>query len=77
MLTLAMPQSEPAADMNCSASRTSVVKMDGRQALRHVVVQRNGLRQLVVLQHVEDGRKGLVAHHLGLRGHLAPAPART
>ena len=41
MLTLAMPQSEPSADEESSASRRSVVKIARRQALRDVVVQRD------------------------------------
>ncbi len=38
MLTFAMPQSEPRADTNVSASRTSVVKMHDASPCGHVVV---------------------------------------
>ncbi len=70
MLTLAMPQSLPAADRNHSASFRSRDEDRRRQALGHAVLQRDGLVQRPVRQHVQDGREGLLLHHLGLGGHF-------
>jgi hypothetical protein len=62
MLTLAMPQSEPAADRNCSAAQ--VVGEDRRrQALRHVVLQLDRFVQRLERHHVEDRREGFGLHH--------------
>ena len=38
--------------------------------MRHAVLQRDRLKQGLVAQHIEDGCKGLVAHHCGLGRHL-------
>ncbi len=69
MLTLAMPQSEPSADMKRSASRIVGGEDGRRKPLRHSVVQLDRVVELVVGQHVEDRRERLLVHHLGLRGH--------
>ena len=70
MLTFAMPQSEPRADKNVSASRTSRREDARREPLRHVVVQRDRLVEIAVAHHVKDRRERLVAYDRGLRGHL-------
>src|SRR3546814_19619115 len=37
-----------------------------RQALRHVVLHRDGVLELRVLHHVQDRREGFGLYHLGL-----------
>ena len=62
MLTLAMPQSLPRR----GEEHLGLAQVGGedrrRQALRHVVVQRDRLVERLVGEHVEDRREGLVAH---------------
>ena len=72
MLTLAMPQSEPAADRKRSASRRSLVKMRRGQALRHVVVQRDRLVEVAVA----SARRGSARRSRGGRRRSAPASRR-
>ena len=69
MLTLTMPQSEPSAAMNRSASRWSRVKI-ADDSPRDVVVDRDRLLERAVGQHVEDRRERLGLYDLGLAGHL-------
>src|SRR6476620_9836046 len=59
MLTLAIPQSEPLADMNLSASRTSLVKIEDE---RHGVVERDRLVEIAVAERVKDRRESLPQH---------------
>ena len=70
MLTLAMPQSDPAAERNCLGLAQVVGEDRRRQALRHVVVHRDRVLEALVAHHVEDGREGLVPHDGRLRRHL-------
>ncbi len=69
MLTLAMPQSEPVAETNSSASAWSLGEDARREALRDGVVQRDRLVEGVVGQHVQHRREGLRPHDLALVGH--------
>ena len=47
MLTLAMPQSEPSAEQKRSASRRSLVKIDDDRPCGDVVVEGDGLVEVV------------------------------
>ena len=62
MLTLAMPQSDPAADMKRSASRRSVVKIDDDRPCGDPVIERDRVVEVAVAQHVEDRGERLLQH---------------
>ena len=70
MLTLAMPQSEPRAERNSSASRRSLVKIDEERPCGDGVVQGDRLAEIAISHHIEDRREGLAQHEAGLRRHL-------
>ena len=70
ILTLAMPQSEPAAERKVSASRRSVVEDARGQALGHVVVHGDGVLQNVVCHNVENGGEGFRPYGIGLPRHF-------
>ena len=66
MLTLAMPQSLPVGGQEPLGLAQVVGEDARRQALRHVVVQRDRLLDVRVRHRVEDRREGLLAHDVGL-----------
>ncbi len=71
MLTLAMPQSEPAAETKRSASRRSRGEDRGGQALAPTSFwSGDGLVEFGVAHDVEDRGEGLALHDVGLGGHL-------
>ena len=68
MLTLAMPQSEPVAERNCSASRRFMVKMDEERPWGTSLWRASASAKVAVPQDVEDGREGLAFDDVGLSG---------
>ena len=69
MLTLAMPQSLPAAPHEPLGLAQIGGEDARRQALRHAVVEGDGLVEVVVGERVEDRRERLGADDVGLRRH--------
>ena len=59
MLTLAMPQSEPAADSEQLGLAKFVGEDRRGEALRDGVVERDRFLEFAVAKHVEDRREGL------------------
>ena len=69
MLTLAMPQSLPAAPHEALGLAQVGGEDARRQALRHAVVEGDGLVEVVVGERVQDRRERLGADDVGLRRH--------
>ncbi len=77
MLTLAMPQSEPLADRNASASRTSVVKMHDDNPCGTSLCSSIARVEVAVFQHVQDRRKRFFADDRRLRVGISTIAGRT
>ena len=71
-----MPQSEPSRRDEALGLAQVGGEDRRRQALRHGVVQRDRLVEVVGTHHVEDRREGLAQHRPGLRRHLDERRAR-
>ena len=70
MLTLAMPQSEPSADKNCSASRKSLVKMDDANPCGTSLCKCSASFKLPEAQNIQQRRERFALHGGGLLFHL-------
>ena len=70
MLTLAIPQSEPARRQKALGLLQVLRENAGRKPLRHCVVQRQRLAEMAVRQDVENRREGLLHHDGRLLGHF-------
>ena len=66
MLTLTMPQSDPSADRNRSASAWSEVKTLDDRPCGTALLSAIASVEVVVGQHVEQRRERLARHHVGL-----------
>ena len=76
MLTLTMPQSEPSAERNRSASAWSEVKTLDDRPCGTALFSAMASVEVVVRQDVEERREGLLPHDVGLLGRSARSPAR-
>ena len=64
ILTLAIPQSLPAWERNCSASRIFSVMIEEDKSLRHLVLNGNGFFDGFIFQQIEYGGKCFMLHDI-------------